>query len=79
MINNSIIYKAVFLAVELSPTFLNRGTTNETFQHLKNKIPSEILRNSASVYESSGSQFFRTMTGIQSGPDAFDELNKGLL
>ena len=28
---------------------------------------------SASLYESSGSQFFRTITGIQSGPDAFDE------
>ena len=27
----------------------------------------------ASIYESSGSQFFRTTTGIQSGPDAFDE------
>ena len=25
------------------------------------------------MYESSGSQFFRTSTGIQSGPDAFDE------
>ena len=25
------------------------------------------------MYESSGSQFFRTTTGIQSGPDAFDE------
>ena len=25
------------------------------------------------MYESSGSQFFRTATGIQSGPDAFDE------
>ena len=25
------------------------------------------------MYESSGSQFFRTITGIQSGPDAFDE------
>ena len=24
------------------------------------------------MYESSGSQFFRTTTGIQSGPDAFD-------
>ena len=30
MINNPIIYK--FLAVDLSPTFLNKGTTNETFQ-----------------------------------------------
>ena len=25
------------------------------------------------MYESSGSQFFRTTTGVQSGPDAFDE------
>ena len=25
------------------------------------------------MYESSGSQFFRTTTGIQSGPDAFNE------
>ena len=25
------------------------------------------------MYESSGSQFFKTSTGIQSGPDAFDE------
>ena len=25
------------------------------------------------MYESSGSQFFRTTTGIQAGPDAFDE------
>ena len=32
-----------------------------------------ILKSSASMYESSGSKFFRTTTGIQSGPDAFDE------
>ena len=25
------------------------------------------------MYESSGSQFFRTTTGIQSGPDGFDK------
>ena len=25
------------------------------------------------MYQSSGSQFFRTITGIQLGPDAFDE------
>ena len=31
------------------------------------------MKSSASMYESSGSQFFRTPTGIQSGPDAFDE------
>ena len=32
-----------------------------------------MLKSSASMYESSGSQFFRTTTGIQSGPDTFDE------
>ena len=32
-----------------------------------------ILKSSANMYESSGSRFFRTTTGIQSGPDAFDE------
>ena len=32
-----------------------------------------ILKSSASMYESSGSQFFRTTTGIQLGADAFDE------
>ena len=41
--------------------------------NLENKIVSDILKNSASMYESSSSQFFRTTTGIQSGPDAFDE------
>ena len=29
--------------------------------------------NSASMHESSGSQFFRTITGIKSWQDAFDE------
>ena len=33
-----------------------------------------ILKSSASMCESSGSIFFRATTGIQSGPDAFDEL-----
>ena len=31
------------------------------------------MKSSAGMYESSGSQFFRTTIGIQSGPDAFDE------
>ena len=31
------------------------------------------MKISASMFESLGSQFFRTTTGIQSGPDAFDE------
>ena len=31
------------------------------------------MKSSASIYESSGSQFFRTTTGMQSGPNAFNE------
>ena len=31
------------------------------------------MKNSAGIYDSSGSQFFRTTTGIQLGPDAFDK------
>ena len=46
---------------DLSPTFLNTGNTSN---NLENKTPSD---------KSSGSQFFRTTTGIQSGPDAFDK------
>ena len=33
----------------------------------------QILRSSPCIYEISGSQFFRTSTWIQSGPEAFDE------
>ena len=40
---------------------------------LKNKTFRHILKSTASMYESSGSQFFKTTTGIQSGPDVFDE------
>ena len=45
-------------------TFQQSGK-KDSFRH--------ILKSSASMYESSGSQFFRTTTGIQSGPDAFDK------
>ena len=41
--------------------------------NLENKTPSDTSKSSASMYESSGSQFFRTTTGIQSGPDVFHE------
>ena len=42
--------------------------------NLENKtLFRQLLKSLASMYESSGSQFFRTTTGIQSGPDAFDE------
>ena len=39
--------------------------------NLENETPSDTFC-SASMYDSSGSQFFRTTSGIQSGPDAFD-------
>ena len=56
------------------PTFLNTGTTEETFQQSgKQDSFRHLLKRLASIYESSGSQFFKTTTGIQSGPDAFDE------
>ena len=88
MINNPVIYKffkdfnnhrkktnrAVVFSSNLSPTFLNTGTSDETFQHSgKQDSFRHILKSSASMYESSGSQFFRTTTGIHSGPEAFDE------
>ena len=63
-----------FLGVDLFPIFLNTGTTDETFQQYGKQVCfRHILKNSASIYESSGSQFLRITTGIQSGPDAFDE------
>ena len=40
---------------------------------LDNKTPSETFQSSASMYQISGSEFFRITTEIQSGPDAFDE------
>ena len=43
--------------------------TDETFQQSgKQDYLRHILKSSASMHESSGSQFFRTTTGIQSGP-----------
>ena len=44
-----------------------------TFQQSGKHSLRHILKSSASVYESSGSQSFRTTTGIQSGPDTFNE------
>ena len=40
------------------------------FNSLENKIPSDVLKSSASMYENQGSQFFRTTTWIESVPDA---------
>ena len=42
-------------------------------KNLQNKIHLDTLKGTASMYESSGSSFFRNTTGIQSGPDIFAE------
>ena len=79
MINNLFISKffkdiTKFLAVHISPTFLNSGATDKTFQQSgKQDSFKDIWKRSASMYESSGSEFFNTTTGIQSGPDVFHE------
>ena len=41
--------------------------------NLENKTFSDILKSLPSIFESSGSQFYRTTTGIQSEQDKFDE------
>ena len=54
--------------------FLNTGATKETFQQSRKQDSfRHLLKSLASMYESSGSQFFKTTTGIQLGPYAFDE------
>ena len=56
------------------PTFFKTGTTNETFQQSgKQDSFQHRLEISASMYENSGSQFFKTTTEIQSGFYAFDK------
>ena len=88
MISNSIIYnffkdltnhrkktnRAIFFSSRPFPTFLNTGTTKETFQHSgKQGSFRNLLKSSASMEQSSSSQFFRTTTGTLSGQDAFDK------
>ena len=63
-----------FLVVNFSPSFLNTGTTDETFQQPgKQDSFRYILKISPGMHESLGSQFFRITTRIQSGQDSFDE------
>ena len=58
----------------ISSTFLNTETTDETFQQSRKQDSfKHILKSSANMCESLGLEFFRTITGIQSGPDTFDE------
>ena len=74
-----IIDQLIFLAVDFSPTFLNTGTTDKTFQQSGNEDSfRHILKSLASMYESSGSQFFRTTTGIYN-QDQVPLMNQGLL
>ena len=87
MMNNLIIYTffkdftnhrkktnwVVVFSCRPFPTFLNTRTTHMTFQQSRKQDSFRyILTTSASMYETSSIQFFRTTTGIQSGPDAFD-------
>ena len=86
MINNTINYKffkdftnhrkktsrAVAFSCKLSPILLlNTGTTDE--KSVKQESLRQLLKCSASTSQKSGSHFFRTNTGIQSGPGALDE------
>ena len=61
-----------FLVIDLLPTFLNTGA-DEIFQQWRTRFLQNVLKSSASVCESSGSQFSRITTGIQSRPDVFDK------
>ena len=51
---------------------LKPGLQMRPCKNLEEKIPF-LLKSSASMHENSGSQFFRTTTEIQSGPEAFEE------
>ena len=89
VINKPIIYKfckdftnhrkktnrpVVFTCRPFPPTYLNTGTTNQNFQQSgKQDSFRHLLKSSASIYESSGSQFFRATTGIQSRLGAIDK------
>ena len=55
--------------------FLNKGTTYEIFQQSRKQDSlTYILKSSASIYyKTSGSQFFRTITRMQSRPDTPDK------
>ena len=62
------------MEVDRFPAFLNTGTTDETFQQSgKQDSFRHILKSLASMYESSGSHFFRITARIQSDTGAFDE------
>ena len=64
--------RAVVLSCRPFTTSLNTGIIDETFQQSgKQDSWKHLLKGSASMWESSGSQFFTTTAGIQSGLYAF--------
>ena len=66
--------KVVVFSCRYLPKLSNTGTINETFQQSgKQDSLRHILNSLANMYEGSGSQFFKTTPGRQSGPEAFDE------
>ena len=57
-----------------SPEFLNTGQTADSFQQSgKHSSWMHLLNNFARIGESSGDRFFRTTTGILSGPVALED------
>ena len=61
--------------VVVSPTFLNSGATDQTFQESgKQDSFRHIWESLASILKSSDSQLFRPTTGIQPGQDALGKL-----
>ena len=87
MISKPVIYKffkdftnhrkktnrVLVFSYRLFPNILKKGTTDQTFQQSgKQESFRHLFKNSTSMYESSGSHFFKTTTEIQSKPDAFD-------
>ena len=66
----------MFLAVDFSPTFLNTGATDKTFQQSGNEDSfRHILKSLAGMYESSGSQFLEPLYN----QDQVPLMNQGLL
>ena len=66
--------EVAFSCRPLPKTFLNTGTTDETFHESGKQNPfRHILKSLASMLKSSGIKLFRITTEIQSGPDAIDK------
>ena len=63
-----------------SPEFLKTGQTEDSFQQSgKHSSWMHLLNNFARIGESSGDKFFKTTTGILSGPVALDDSSSLIL